>query len=417
MFEHITYKESKLASGLTVLTAQNSSIPVVDAQVWTRTGYRYEKAHELGYAHLLEHMLFGGTKRRPTARDLSLEVERRGGYFNATTTQQSVVYEMQMMSQDAQHMCDILSDMILESTLSPDRLNIERKIVLQELKQKQESHRDYLARISQKRVFPGHPLSQNILDTEQTTLDATPESLRTYLKHHYRPDQSALVLSGDISHERAIELAEQYFKNWVNPEHPFDPCLAPMTRALENYYFEKRDIAQTFLVLAYYTTPFEDLRVSAAWRILQGYLSVGSTSALVEEVREKLGLVYSIGSSSASTDDTGSYTISTSTQKPREAIDAIERVVSRVADEFTPEAFEHVKGQAIGSFVRMIVKPDSQADALGDDFIAFNRIVPPQEWLGHLESVTREEAIALAQTYLRPDNSVLIMVGPEDIGR
>lgn len=419
MFEHITYAESKLANGLTVLTAQNSSIPVVDAQVWTRTGYRYEKPHELGYAHLLEHMLFGGTKRRPTHRDLSIEVERRGGYFNASTMPDSVVYEMQMMSQDTEQMCDILSDIILESTLSPSRLEIERNVVLQELKQKQENHGDYFYRMARKRLLPGHPASHGILDTEQTTLDATSEMLRAYLAEHYRPDQSALVLSGDVGHEQAIALAEKYFGAWKKPQHAFDPCLAPMVRPMENYYFEQRDIKQTFIGLAYYTEPSvtEDLHMSAVWRMLSGHFTGGSASALVEEVRENLGLVYGIGSSVSRTQDIGMYTISTSTQKPKEALEAILRVVARAGDECTPEVFDRVQGQAIGSFVRSIVKPGNQADTLGEDFISYSRIVPPQEWVDHLASVTRQEVLALAEKFLQPDNSVVVAMGPEDIGR
>jgi predicted Zn-dependent peptidase len=257
------------------------------------------------------------------------------------------------------------------------------------------------------------------LDTEQTTLNATSETLRTYLAEHYRPDQSALVLSGDVSHEQSLALAEKYFGGWANPQHAFDPCLAAMVRPSENYYFEKRDIAQTFIGLAYYTEPLpgEDLRRAAVWRMLQGHLTVGSTSALAEEVREKLGLVYGIGSSISLTKDIGMYTISTSTQKPKEAIEAIERVVTRVADEFTPEAFDRVQGQAIGSFVRTIVKPGNQADNLGEDFVAFNRIIQPQEWLDHLTSVTHSEVLSLAQQYLRPDNSVVVLMGPKDVGR
>lgn len=419
MFEHITYAESKLANGLTVLTAQNSSIPVVDAQVWTRTGYRYEKHHELGYAHLLEHMLFGGTKRRPTHRDLSIEVECRGGYFNASTSSESVVYVMQMMSRDTEQMCDILSDMILESTLPPARLETERKVVLQELKQKQEDHWDYFYRMARKRLLPGHPASQGILDTEQTTLDATTEALRVYLAEHYRPDQSALVLSGDVSHEQAIALAEKYFGAWKNPQHAFDPCLVPMVRPVEQYYFEKRDIEQTFIELAYYTEPSirENLHLSAAWSLLSGYLTDGSASALVEEVRENLGLVYGIGSSVSRTQDTDTYTISTSTQKPKEALEAILRVVARVGDECTQEVFDRVQGQAIGGFVRYIVKPGSQADTLGEDFISYNRIIAPQEWVDNLASVTRQEVLALAEKFLHLDNSVVVAMGPDDIGR
>lgn len=417
MFEHITYKESTLTNGLKVLTAQNTSVPVVDAQVWTRTGYRYEKPEERGYAHLLEHMLFGGTKRRPTIFDLSLEVDQRGGYFNASTNQTSVDYEMQMMSQDAEQMCDILSDMLLESTLTDTRLDNERNVVLQELKQKQESHADYHARLSQKLVLPDHPMSNNILDTEQTTKDATSDRLHAYLADHYRPDQSALIMSGDISHEKAVSLAEKYFARWSNPAHPFEAGLVPMPRAQKNYYYEKRDIKQTFLSIGYYGSPLGELRESAAWRMLTGYLSIGFTSALVQEVREKLGLVYNIRSSRFASLDVGVYNITTSTQKPRETVDAIDRVVAHISDGLTPEVFERVKGQAVGSYVRFIVKPDNQSEELGADFITYNRLMLPQEWLGYLQAVTREEVIALAQKYLRPGNSVLVLLGPADIGR
>ena len=417
IFEHIIYKESKLKNWLTILTAQNTSIPVVDVEVWTRTGYRYEKPDELGYAHLLEHMLFGGTKRRPTALELSIEVESRGGYCNAGTSQESVVYEMQMMSKDAEQMCDILSDMILESTLSSDRLNIERNVVLQELKQKQEDHSDYSSRIAPKRIISGHPMAQNILDTEQTTKDATSEKLRSYLEQHYRPDQSALVMAGDISHDKAVSLAEKYFSKWVNPSVPFDPGLVPMPRASKNYYFEKRDIKQSFLTLAYYATPVKDLHESAIWRMVSGYLSIGHASAFTQELREKLGLVYNIGSSKWASNDMGLYMIGTSTQKPRETIDAIDRVVANISSQLTLNVFERVKGQAIGGFVRKIVKPGNQSSVLGEDFISYSRIIPPQEWLDQLQSVTRNEVLDLAQKYLHPQNSVLVVLGPDDIGR
>lgn len=324
---------------------------------------------------------------------------------------------MQMMSQDAEQMCDILSDMIMGSLLSPDRLIIERKVVLQELKQRQESHGDYLHRLAQKRVLPGHPMSHNILDTEQTTEDATSERLRAYLKHHYRPDQSALVMSGDISHSQAVALAEKYFAKWDNPSHQFDAGLMVMPHAKDKYYFEKRDIKQSFISLSYYTSLLGDLRESAAWRMLSGHLSIGFASALEQEVREKLGLVYNIRSTRLATHDVGVYTIKTSTQKPRETIDAINRVVARIAEELIPEVFERVKGQAIGSFVRYVVKPGSQSTELGEDFIAYDRIIPPQEWLENLQAITLEETLALAKKYLHPDNSVLVLLGPEDIGR
>jgi predicted Zn-dependent peptidase len=417
MFGHIAYNSTTLPNGLKVLTAQNSSIPVVDAEVWTRTGYRYEKPDELGYAHLLEHMLFGGTKRRPTKYDLALEVDRRGGYFNAGTSQEYVAYDMQMMRNDAELMADILSDMLFGSLLAQDRLELEKPIVLQELKQRQEDPAAYFFRLTQKKLLPGHPLSQNLLDTEQTTLDATPELLRTYLERHYRPDQSAFVMAGDVSHDDAVRLAKKYFGAWAAPDEPFDKRLVPMPRASADYFYEPRDIKQTFLALGYYTHSLGDLRASAAWDLLATFLAAGFTSVLKQEVREKRGLVYGINAYRAASWDTGLFMVSTSTQKPREALPVIEQVIAEIPERLNDAALEKARGQSVGSFTRSLVKPGAQSRALGDDFITYDRIVGPEEWLGHLRAVTRDEVVGLTETYLQPTNSVLVAMGNDDIGR
>jgi len=417
MFEHIKYKESTLSNGLKVITAENNSIPIVNVEVWTRTGYRYEKPDELGYAHLLEHMLFKGTKRRLTARDLNLEVDRRGGYFNAFTNSESVHYVLEMMSKDAEDMCDILSDILFNSLLKQETLDNEKKIVLQELKQNQENHERYLSRITQKKIFPGHPLSNNILDTEETTENATSKSLRNYLSNHYRPDQSALVMTGDISHKRAIELANKYFGAWQKPSKEFDLSLKQLIKAQDNYYFEKRDIKQTFLSLNYYTFTSDNLQKSAVLSLISNYLTRGMASVLFQELRDKRGLVYGVSSYSDTHKDAGIFVICASTQKPKEVISVIEQTIADIPNILTKEAFEIVKEQSIGIFTRYIVKPSNQSGSLGNDFIYYNRSISPEEWIGYLESAKHEDVIAVAKEYLRPDNSVLVALGPEDIGR
>jgi predicted Zn-dependent peptidase len=417
MFEHISYKESTLANGLKVLTASSNAIPVVDAQVWTRTGYRYEQPSELGYAHLLEHMLFGGTKKRPTKYDLLLEIDRRGGHINAMTSQELVVYESQMLKDDAELMVDILSDMLFGSLLDKERLETEKGVVLQELKQKQEDHAAYFTRWSQKKLLPEHPLSHNILDTEETTHAATPKSLRAYLERHYRPDQSAFVMSGDISHEEALRLGEKYFGHWKNPAEPFDKRLVPMKRPPENYFYEKRDIKQTFLALAYFTPPLGDLRVSAAWALLSDFLTGGMTSVLVQEVREKRGLVYGIRSSWTASWDTGMFMINAGTQKPKEVRDTVERIVAEIPERLTDAVVENSRSGAIGLYTRRLVKPGVQAGELGSDFITYNRLFTPDEWIGHLRAVTKDDILTLVHEYLKPENSVLVTLGGEDIGR
>ncbi len=415
MFEHITYKESTLPNGLKLLTAQNSSMPIIDAEIWTRAGYRYEQPDNLGYAHLLEHMLLKGTKRRPTPYDLALEVDRKGGYFNARTSQESVVYEMEMMSQDSEDICDILSDMIFNSTLDPGILENEKKVVLQELKQSQEDSSRYISRLTQKIVFQGHPLSNNILGTEETTKNATPEKLRGYLLSHYRPNQSALIMTGDISHERATELAIKYFGSWQNPSNALNSSLSPIPKAADRYHFKKRDIKQTFLSINYYLPRLEDIQKEVEFILLKNYLAYSKTSVLNHELRNKNGLVYNVSSYVDTYEDAGLFQIITSTQKPKEVINIIEKIVADIPNALTDDAFERVREQSIGGFIRYAVKPTNQSRTLGNNFILYGRMLSPEEWIGYLKSAKRENIIAITKKYLRPENSVTIAIGHEDI--
>jgi len=220
-----------------------------------------------------------------------------------------------------------------------------------------------------------------------------------------------------MPHEVAQKLAAKYFGAWQAPAIAFDPGLAPVYKSEQKYYFERRDIKQTLLSLNYYATTLEDIGKLAAWEIISNYLTLGTTSILNQEVRVKRGLAYSIDSFIDAHKDAGIFSVTTSTQKPREAIQVIEQTIANIPDGLTEEVFERVRVQTIGSFMRYIVKPENQSFELGGNFISYDRLFPPEEWLGYLRSVRREDAISLAQQHLKSDNSVLTMIGPDDIGR
>lgn len=411
---NIKYKESALPNGLRVITASGNS-PVVDVELWTRTGYRYEKPDELGYAHLLEHMLLTGTKKRPNTYALNLEIESRGGYFNATTSQNFVSYEIQMMKEDVEFMCDILSDIIFNSKLDSKQLEREKGVILQELRQKQEDNSQFFGRFSLEKIFPNHPISKNILNTEKSTLEATSERLRTYLKRNYRPDQSALIMAGNIKHSEAIKLAQKYFGKWEKTKRPFDSCLKPATKAPKYAYFEKKDLRQTKMNIGFYTEPLKDLKNSATWTMLSNFLAFGSTSILRTELREKRGLVYSVNAGRVVHWDAGVFGIFASTEKPEEALMVIKNVLKNIPQRLTKKEFEKTKKQTIASFLRYISKPGNQSLELGEDFILRNKIVTPENWLKHLNSVKRKDVIDVFKKNIANQKPILVCMGSKKI--
>lgn len=406
------YKESTLDNGLKILTYEDTSIPVIDIKLVFKAGSRYEKSHEKGYAHILEHMLMKGTVKRPTPVLIAKEIDNKGGYTNAYTSRESLSIVLQAADNYSEELFELLSDMLFNSLIDSSILENEKKVIIEELKRANDDTESFFWRFTYEKLFNGHPLASNILGDPESIMTASTDELKEYKNKFLVPSNSALIVSGNIDHDRVLMLAKKYFKEWSGVGGIISPVeFEPITR---EPYFCTRDIKQTFLGYSFYTVPVSKIKESVALELVQNFLNFGGSSVLKEELRHKRGLIYSVALRNATFSDAGLFSIKTSTSKPKETIDAIENIIRNLKNLFTKDFLEGVKTRHIGAFKLRITNPYNQNSFLSSGFLDLGKLITPEEYITEINSISYEDILNIIDTYLRPEKALITAVGPED---
>jgi len=198
-----------LSNGLRVATETTIS-PTATVGVFIDAGSSYETPETNGTAHFLEHLIFKGTARR-TRTQLELEIENMGGTLNAFTSREQTVYYASVLKSDVGQSVDILSDILINSNLSPESIENERSVILREMqeveKKEQEIAFDQLHAIA----YQDSPLGFTILGPAENIKSITQKNVRDYIDTHYSPDRIVLVGAGGVNHESMVAAANESF--------------------------------------------------------------------------------------------------------------------------------------------------------------------------------------------------------------
>ncbi len=205
----------RLANGLTVLIKEDHRFPIVSTRLYVHAGAAYEKPAWAGISHLLEHMVFKGTARRPKG-EISRVVESAGGYLNAATSFDYTVYITDVPSRHWKLGMDVVEDMAFHAALDPEELKSEKEVVIAELKRGQDEPLSRLFQTVQADVLAGTPYAHPIIGFEKTIRAITAEDIRAYVQELYQPRNMLLVVVGDVSASKALAEAERLFGGYRN---------------------------------------------------------------------------------------------------------------------------------------------------------------------------------------------------------
>ncbi|VDM57321.1 unnamed protein product, partial [Angiostrongylus costaricensis] len=218
-----------LPSGFRIAT-EDTNMSTATIGVWIDTGSRYENEKNNGTAHFLEHMAFKGTSRR-SRNELELEVENIGAHLNAYTSREQTVYYAKCFSTDLEHSVDILSDILLNSKLSPRDIEAERSVILREMQEVEQNFQEVVFDHLHMGAFEGNSLSMTILGPVENINSIKREDLINYIQTHYRSGRMVLSAAGGVNHKEVVGLAEKYFGGLQHGDasanfHPavFKPC-------------------------------------------------------------------------------------------------------------------------------------------------------------------------------------------------
>src|SRR5947209_9995919 len=208
------FDKTVLPNGLRVVSSTLPHTRSVSISIFLGAGSRYESDDIAGVSHFLEHMLFKGTRRRPTAREISEEIEGIGGVMNAGTDKELTVYWAKVGDHRFTHTLDILADSLLYSLLDPDELEKERAVILEELAMTEDSPGDMVNILIDEVVWPSQPLGRDTGGTPKSVQAITRGDVTTYLDDLYVPQNTVVAIAGNITHAEVVDQVTRCLGEW-----------------------------------------------------------------------------------------------------------------------------------------------------------------------------------------------------------
>jgi predicted Zn-dependent peptidase len=409
------YERTTLSNGLRVLTAPLEHAQSVACYIMLAAGSRYENESNRGIAHFAEHMFFKGTQKRPTARDLSMEVDKIGGEFNAFTSKEYTGYYIRCAGEQRDTALDVLVDMIRNSKFDAGELEREKGVILEEMNMYMDTPRDYVGSVYEELVFGSNPLGWETLGTRETINAATRETFLDYLGQWYTPPRMVVGVAGAIGTD-LIPTLEGLLGDLSGNGRDF-PAPAEIVHSDKprvHVRYKDSDQAAVCIGVPSYSLDHPD---RYALQLLGTVLGTGMSSRLFLEVRERRGLAYYVYAYNSSYTDAGTLFAQggVDLKRAEEAVKVIGDEFRKLADEPVPsEELEKARALAKGRFVLQTESPNGLILFGLRREVLEGQAAEPEELLAGLDAVTAEDVQRVARDIIEGEGLSCALIGPFD---
>ncbi len=406
------YDKITLDNGLRLVTKSMPHTRSVALGFFIGTGSRYETDRQAGISHFIEHMCFKGNKKRPTSIDVCTVIEGVGGMLNAGTDKELTIYWCKVAKPHFTGALDVMVDILTGSLFDPAEIEKERQVIVEEINMSLDSPSQRVSMLIDELLWPGHPLGRDIAGSKESVAAISRDMMLDYLAMQYRPDNTVLAIAGDIRHDEMVAAVSQLVSLWKNkrPRSVYTPYRRKMTRRV---LIENRDTEQTQLCLA---LPGISIVHPDRFKLdlLNVILGEGMSSRLFTEIRDKLGLAYSIQSYAEHFLDTGAMTISAGVDAKNlpVAIRAVLTELARLMEPIPETELAKAKELFKGRILLRMEDSRSVSGWLGGQEILTGEILTVDEVIDIVEAITTAELRHLAETLLLPAQMRLAVVGP-----
>lgn len=408
-------KFHKLKNGLPVVLVPQKGAGSMTLLVLCKVGSRYETREINGSSHFIEHLMFKGTKRRPTTEVLSRELDSFGAEFNAYTDKDMTGYYIKMDAAKTALAVDMLHDMLFHSKYDPKEIDRERGVIIEEINMYEDNPRMHVDDMLEEVLFPDSTLGWNIAGTRDIIRNVSRDQLIAYRDAYYVPERMAVIVSGKIV-PGVMKLLEKTFGSVRRPsgrDLPFEPFKTPAKIKVPLAYKEKAT-EQVQYTFAFHGLKLTDPRTPAA-TLLSVILGASMSSRLFIQIRERRGLCYSIRSMHQAREDVGLFQVAAGLDKARfpEAVKAIFKELKDVAKKgVTAEELRRAKDLLRGQTVLAFEDSSFQAGWYGKDWLFRQRLETPEQRMARFEKVTRGDVQKVAKELFRPERMAAAVIGP-----
>ena len=403
----MTIEITTLSNGLRVATDSMLEAESMVFGAWVGVGTRHEPWSANGVAHLTEHMMFKGTKKR-SAYALSTAIEKNGGAMNAHTTREETAYYARVLPEDAELAADVIADMLLRSVFDPKELDRERQVIIQEIGRDHDTPEDHVFDLLHEVAFPKQKLGRSILGSPNVISNLPRHRVTDYVKRNYHTGNIIIVGSGKITHAACVKLAKKHFGRLAQGA----PRKQELAKIKSGDLRQAKESEQLHLMLAFPGPGLHAKTVHEASML--GILLGGSASSrLFQKVREQRGLVYSVSASHMAFQDVGLFTLYAGTDPARvkELIPVVCRELRDVTQHITPSELKRAKAQARADMLMGQESVMRRAEILGHQLLTYDKPISIQHTLDRIMAITPEDVQAVAAKILSC-KPVLTALGP-----
>lgn len=410
----IDFSVDELEGGARLVTAPMPDRASVSLALMFSVGSRYESDRLGGISHFIEHLFFKGTPRRPSAQLIAEAIEGVGGVMNASTDKEVTTYWTKVPDTHLELAADVLFDIVSDSRLTPEDIERERTVILEELKMYQDLPQDHVHSLFEEIMWPGHPLGRDIGGTLASVAALGRDDLVQFVSDYYGRSKLVISASGMVDSAGMTKLISERLaltgKAAGNGHQPPPPALTAPAVRLQRKDTEQAHICIGTRALSYLDEDRYNLD------LLNTILGEGMSSRLFLEIREKRGLAYDVHSYTSKHLDCGYFAVYTGVDpsKAEEAVEAIVRELRRVIDVDVPEVeLEKARQFTLGRLKLGLESTNAMASWLGQQQLLAGRVRTLDEVVNAIESVTVESVRRVAKKVLDQPLQMAV-IGPFD---
>lgn len=404
------FKKSELSNGIRVVSELHPGSRAVSISIWVLTGTRDESPDVAGISHLLEHLVFKGTKTR-SAYQIAKSLEALGGDLNAYTTREYTCYHALVLKDHWEKALDVLCDLISNMHLNKKEFGLEKGVILQEIAMSEDSHEEFVYDVFYEQVYGKHPLGRSILGTPKSIALMKQNQVMDYYKKNYTGKNIIISAAGCLDH---AELMSGVEKRLSSKKSATIKIKRTVPRWLKRRHVVEKQAEQVHMLLGFPTASFKDKHRFEAV-IANTLLGGGMTSKLYQSVREKRGLVYTIHSSLNTHLDSGMMTIyaGTEAKNARKVGDLISKEVTKIRKQgVTKSDVEMFKTQVIGSILLGSDDIENRMTSLAVNEIVFGHYRSVESVIEEIKQVTVDSVNHYIRHELDIDKTSGVLLGP-----
>lgn len=406
------YERTVLANGLRVVTSYMPHTRSVSINLFVGAGSRYESDEQAGVSHFLEHMLFKGSRKRPSARQISEEIEGIGGVSNAATDKELTVYYAKVGHQHFARTFDILADIVRNPIFDPAELEKERAVIIEELNAIEDDPADLVSVLYEETMWPHQPLGRETGGTRETVQRLSREEIIAYWRRQYVPENVVVAVAGNVTHDAVVRQTEALLGDWERA--PFGGWVAAVDGQdgpRVGLRSKKTEQAHLALGVPGYSSTHPD---RFALDLLNTILGEGMSSRLFLEVRERLGLAYDVSSYILRFFDTGAAVVSAAIepQKVAPTVEAVRRELEKLKGEVPEPELAKAREFRKGRIQLGLEDTGAVARWLGAQELRLGTIMTVDEVLDQYDRVTPDDLRRVASQLFAAERLNLAVVGP-----